>query len=757
MLLLIATASTGFAAAQPVTHYVQPDKPVLLSVRINGSDIGDVVPLLLLPDGRVDVSQTSLAAWRLKPPTRGALGADGKTWFHLDEIDGISFRVDAATQTLLLKVPPSAFETTTITSDGAISQLTPSRLGGFLNYDLQGMRSDGRDNASGLFELGAFNAWGNGTSTALWNSASLYKHWVRLDTTWTFDLPERMQSVHLGDAISRAGTWGRAVRFGGVQWGSNFATQPNFISFPLPILRGEAVLASTFDVYVDSVRRLHGEVPPGPFDLPSIPVINGQGEIELVVSDLLGRQQLITQPYHVSQRMLKPGLHDFSYEAGVVRENYGVESARYGRFMLATTDRFGVSPGFTRELRAEVMRAQFTVGAGGVWLLPGFGTFNLAAAIGHGPRGGGRLLAAGAERQTKNIRFSLHAEYAQRSFVQIGRIPEFAPRRTISASLGVPVGGSGLGIGYVQQTTWQGDATRLLSANYSVRLGQRGQIGFYAMRNVARESKLTVGVMLSLALGERDSASVNVSGSSAHHQSTLQVQRSLPAGDGFGYRLQAGRGEFDQLGASATWRTERGDFNAEAARIEGHDAYRIGVSGGIAAAGGGAFLTRRVNDSFAVVKVDQFAGVRVYRDNQEVTRTDKSGLALVTSLRAYEENLIGIEQADLPLDAEVDSLALTLTPALRSSVVATFPVRRMRAATFRLVDQGGRPLPAGSTIRLEGQDREFSVGYAGKTFVTGLAPHNRLLSQWGGKDCAADLDYTIKWEPLPDLGTIICR
>jgi outer membrane usher protein len=751
LLLLLATTPSAVVAAQPATESADAGKPVLLAVRINGIDSDDIVPLLLLPDGRLAVPEASLRAWRLTPP------AGGKTWFRLDDIDGVSYRVDAADQTLLLQAPPSAFAATTIASGGAMLHLTPSQPGGFINYDLQWLRSGGRDSGSGLFELGAFNATGSGTATALWNSASLYKPWVRLDTTWNFDMPERMQSLRLGDAIGRAGTWGRAVRFGGVQWGTNFATQPNFITFPLPTLRGEAALPSTFDVYADNVRRLHGDVPPGPFDLPSVPVITGQGQIQLVVRDLLGRQQVITQPYYASQRLLQPGLHDFSYEAGAVRENYGIDSASYGRFMLAATDRLGISPEFTRELRAEVLREQRTLGAGGVWLLPSFGTASLAAAISHGPNGGGRLFSAGVERQAKDISFGLQTQYAERNFVQIGLIPAFAPRRILSASLGVPVGGNGLGVGYLQQSSWQGDENRLLSANYSLRLGERSQLGFYALRNFAGEPNLTVGVMLTLALDERTSASANVSRYGERNQSTLQVQRNLPAGNGFGYRLLAGQGQFDQLDASAAWRTERGDFSAEAMRFSGSDAYRAGFSGGVAVAGGGVFLSRRIVDSFAVVKVDDYPDVRVYRDNQEVTRTDRRGLALITSLRAYQENPIGIEQADLPLDAEVDTLQFKLTPALRSGVVAAFPVRRSRAATFRLVGGDGRPVPAGTTVRLEGQDKEFPVGYEGKTFVTGLAPHNRLLGEWNGRHCAADLDFVGELEPMSDLGTVICK
>ncbi len=42
------------------------------------------------------------------------------------------------------------------------------------------------------------------------------------------------------------------------------------------------------------------------------------------------------------------------------------------------------------------------------------------------------------------------------------------------------------------------------------------------------------------------------------------------------------------------------------------------MQGGIAAVAGQWALTRPVTDSFAIVKVDQLAGVRVYANNQPV-------------------------------------------------------------------------------------------------------------------------------------------
>lgn len=549
------------------------------------------------------------------------------------------------------------------------------------------------------------------------------------------------------------------MRFGGIQWTTNFATQPGFISFPMPGLRGEAALPSTVDVYLDNARMARGEVPAGPFDLADVPVITGQGELRMVVSDPLGRQQIVTQPYYASPQLLKPGLRDFSYEAGTVREDYGIASARYGRFMLAATDRLGLAPDFTRELRAEILAGQQTLGAGGVWLLPrlgGFypGTLGFGAAVSHSQAGPGHLLSLGLERQARDFSFHLRAEHAARNFVQLGQSPGRSPRQTLTAGAGFSPGGNGLGLGYLRQSTWEGDDHRLLTASYSLHLGGAGQLGLFALRELSGDAGLSLSVVWVMALDQRTSLSADQSRQDGDSRTTLQMQRNLPAGEGFGYRLRAGDDEHYQAGA--TLQTERATFTAEAASFAGRDGYRVGVSGGVAVAGGGVFPSRRIDGSFAIIKVSDYAGVRVYRDNQEVTRTDERGLALVTRLRAYQENPVGIEQADLPLDAEVETLQLKLTPALRSGVVVDFPVRASRGAAFRLVGEDGAALPPGAVVRIEGLAQEFPVGYDGRAFVTGLAPDSRLLAEWGGRRCIVERIPGAVAGPLPELGTLVC-
>ena len=241
-----------------------------------------------------------------------------------------------------------------------------------------------------------FNAFGKGIVSAVWRSAGPDAAFTRLDTTRNIDMPSSLSSVRLGDAISVPGSWGRSVRYGGVQWATNFAVQPGLVSFPMPSIRGEATVPSVVVLYVNNTHQLQGKVPAGAFDLPDVPVMTGQGQITMAVRDMLGREQVIVRPYYVSPILLRPGLRDFALEVGAVRETYGFDSQRYGRVFMAATDRVGVTPEFTREVRAEILRDQQTVGLTGVWQLKQLAPAHVSAAAsrGYGGPGGFRRRAS---------------------------------------------------------------------------------------------------------------------------------------------------------------------------------------------------------------------------------------------------------------------------------------------------------------------------------------------------------------------------
>jgi outer membrane usher protein len=98
---------------------------------------------------------------------------------------------------------------------------------------------------------------------------------------------------------------------------------------------------------------------------------------------------------------------------------------------------------------------------------------------------------------------------------------------------------------------------------------------------------------------------------------------------------------------------------------------------------------------------------------------------------------------------------MVIVPAYRSGVVARFPVERVAGGTFRLVLDGGTPVPAGATVHFNGA--EFPVTFDGMTYVTGFDHGMAGEARWGHTHCVFQLEPPPRGDPQPDMGTIRCR
>lgn len=733
-------------------------------VDINRQQLNQTVLVLEDKAGALYLWSKDLQHWRLRPPdTKAAIEYQGEKYFPLSAILGVSHVYDPKTLTLMIEVRPEAFTETAKTSQYTNMPLPvkPSP-GGFINYDLFAAHSSDLSQTSGLFELGYFNRFGVGTSNVLANNIGNSSSVTRLDTTWTVDYPEKMQTLHFGDAITTPGTWGRSVRFGGIQFGTNFGTQPGFDTFPLQSAVGQAVLPSTVDVFINNALVSSQSVPPGPFSISNLPVITGAGNVQLVVRDLFGRQQVITRPFYASQSLLREGLENFSYELGFVRDNFGINSNDYGDLLGTGTYRRGLSEHFTGELHAEMMKSQTTVGVGGDYLIPQLGTISTYVAGSQSNSGDGELVLLGVDRLAQPWSFSAHTQWATSDFTQIGlQSPQLEPVQLSSFNLSYATHSSGsVGIAYVMQNNRNQADSRIGTMSYSVSLGKMGSFTVSALHTFAGDVNTTIFAMLSISLSPSTSLSSSLQstrgGSSGNsNELTTTLQRNLPLGEGYGYQLQARTDGSKE--ASYSFQNNVGTYTVDAAQTQGSTATRLDISGGLAVLGDEAFLSRRIDQSFAVVSIPDYPNVHVLVDNQPAGRTDANGDALIPQLRAYDKNVISIDQRDLPLDAEISTLKLDAVPYFRSGIEMKFPVKHSRGATLTIRLEDGKPLPVGASVQEVGKDEIYTVGYDGEVYVVGLEPTNRLRATWGSQSCEFDVRFTASADPLPDLGTFICQ
>jgi len=752
-----ATATTVPSVPVPKAPLGLPEE-IWLEVHVNDEIAGTA---LVLRDAahRLLARNEDLQQWRIHvtgaDPHRGA-----DSYYPLDAIEGLTYRVDESRQALLLNVSAELFDATRLSGlSRTLLEPTPSPPGAYLNYDIAANRSQRGDVSGGAFvESGIFGRWGNGIGTVLARHLDDRTRVTRLDTTWSYDRPGKMQSLRFGDNISGTSGWGRSVRFGGVQLATNFATQPSFITFPMPSLGGTAAAPSTVDFYVNNVLRLRRDVPSGPFSIQDLPVVTGQGEMRLVVRDLLGREQTVSQPFYASGGLLAAGLRDYSYEAGFERENYALHSNDYGRFIAAGTERLGFSDTFTGELHAELLRDQQTIGAGGTYLWSTVGVMTAAVAASHDAAGSGGLASLGFQHQSGHFSYGARTQFTSPGFVQLGYEPQaLPPRQTTTAfmSLGTYSHGS-MTLSYTHQDFRDDADVKLVGVNYSRSVGRLGYLALSALRIVSGDADTLFGLTLTLPLGERSSASFNAQTHAGSSSGTIALQQSLPAGTGVGYRLQAGLAATDPRQAGISLQNDVGTYSLDVAQGRNQSGYRGSMRGGIALLDGQAFLTRRINDSFAVVQVPGYANVRIYADNQQVTSTDENGYALIPQLRPYQKNPIRIEQADLPLDAEIASLQLNAVPFRHGALSLKFPVKHSRGAVLRITIRNGAFLPAGAEVAMTGNKNTFPVGMRGEVYLTGLAKTNALHVTWQGQGCDLTIDFPDTHDPLPHLGPFTC-
>ena len=754
-----------------------PRETLLLDLRMNGQPQPYTVRAVRLPEG-LGLPQTLWQALKLRPPPLPPRMIDNELHFLLGDGPNelLRWRIDELSQTLVLDAAPQAFTEQQVEVNRAAAQVTlPAHYGAFLNYDLQWQRRlGGASTLDGLVELGGLTPYGDLQHQQLFRNGG---EWIRLNTRWTWDQPARLASWRLGDTVAQPGSWGRAMRLGGLQWTTDFSLRPGFLSFPLPTLRGEAALPSTVDVFVNNSQRLQGRVQPGPFDISELPLVTGQGEIRTVVRDLLGREQVILQPYYISPALLRAGLDAWSVELGRLRQDYGQRSDRYGRAVGMLTWRRGLSDRFTGEVRTEAARRQQALGVSGLWLLGRWGTLNLSTVASRSDDPAARrgwLATAGLERQGLDWSANLELRRASTGFTQLGQ--PVSPRWSVSASTGTQWQGWGLGLGWVHQgalpraavdapptgVAGLAPATRLLSFNAGRGVGRWGYVGVSALRAGGTGGGTALSVFWSLPIGDHQNLSASWQGQRSRgqpsqHQWQLQFQDNPPPGEGLGYQLLTESGGRTQ--AQAQWLGRYAALDGGVSKLDGRTDVRAGASGGLAWMDGTGHAGRRIDGGFALVQVGEAPNVRVTHDHQVVARTDARGRAFLPGLRGYQVNRVGVIADDLPLDAEIDALEIQVTPAARSASLIRFPVAVSRTATFRLVDETGQPLPAGLSLRLAGQARTFPLGLDGKGYVTGLTAGGpqRLEVAGGDVRCGVMLQLPAGDAEMPDLGTLVCR
>ena len=203
----------------------------------------------------------------------------------------------------------------------------------------------------------------------------------RLTTAYTLTDPKRMTSLTAGDYTTSALTWSRSTRLAGLQFRRDFDLRPDLITMAVPEFAGSAAVPSSVEIYLNNARRFSRSVQSGPFSVVGMPVTTGADEARVVVTDENGNSTVTQTRFFVSDRLLQPGLLDYSFEAGVPRTGYGTSHDRYaGKVYGSASARYGLTNYLTFEGHAEGGTDLANGGAGVAFSLGSWGVATLAGA-----------------------------------------------------------------------------------------------------------------------------------------------------------------------------------------------------------------------------------------------------------------------------------------------------------------------------------------------------------------------------------------
>lgn len=689
---------------------------------------------------------------------------------RIASLRGTQVNYDAEHQSVRIMAPLDLLNLSTHVLDADVTrgQQASASPGMLLNYNLYGTQDthDG-SSLSAFTELRAFNSAGVLSSTALSQANLGNGNWrdssVRLDTSWSASFPDRLLTLRVGDTLTAATSWSRPTRIGGVQFGSNFALQPYDITTPLPEFFGSATLPSQVDLYVNGVKQYSGEVPAGRFQLNGIPSISGAGQAQVLLTDALGRVTTLDFSLYGTQQLLRQGLTDWSAELGVVREDYGLRSFDYGHDPVASgTWRYGFSNRFTGEAHGEAGGGLGNAGLGGNWLLGAAGVVTAAAAMSHGNGLDGSQMELGYQWNNNRFNLSAHAIRASSGYRDVASLYGAPPPAlTASAQAGFSTAHAGsFGLNYVQLRYRGAADNRYASAYWYKSMGRRLSVNLAVNQNLDQNRDRSFMFVFNLSLDDDIFLSSGVQHDQQRTAYTLNASSPVPSGGGLGWNAQWQQGDGDHSGrAEADYLGRYGQLQGGIASYNGDRQAFAGASGALVLMDSHLFAARQIYDGFALVSTSGVADVPVKLQNNPIGTTDQHGLLLVTPLNAYQDNKLSIDPMDLPADMQIARVDATATPTDRAGVLVKFDIKPVNAALLVLVDATGKPLPLGSSVRLQGQAGEpVLVGFDGQAYLETLHAHNVLEATLpDGNHCQVAFDYHREGGDIPQIGPLSCR
>ena len=755
---LLAVLGVGFLTGFPSAAAAQ-DQRAILQLVINQVDREEVLVVIREKDILARVSDLE------KGNLRGFSGkresVSGEVYVALSSLaPAVTFEMDEKALLLRLTAQPALLGSTVLDlyrgrPPGIIYGEDTSA---FLNYSVN-MRDFNRFEALGEAGL---SIKGNLLFNSLFRNVE--GSVVRGLTNLTLDNRQSLTRWVVGDNFVSLGGLGASLFLAGVSAAREFRLDPYFIRYPTLGLSSAVLTPSTADIYINGLLVRREQLPPGQFELKNLPVATGSGVTRVVIRDAFGREQEILSPFYFTTGVLAPGLHEYSYNLGFRRNNFGTTSWDYGPPAFLGQHRVGFTDTLTAGLRLEGAAGLFSGGPTVTMGLP-FGEAEFSGVISQekGIQGGAAFLGYSYVGRPSNFGAFVRALSPHYATVSLKASDE-RPWLETNAFVGFQVGPrTSVSLQYTFANSQVKGQSQRIALLTSTRVTER--INLFVNGNLSRQPEgRTKGVFVGLTYFFGDTTgSLSYESRGNGGTGTIGLQKSLPLGSGFGYRFQATTtgGDQDRMEGLLQYQGPYGRYEVGHERSKSQDSTNLNVAGGLAVLGGDFFLSPPVQDSFAMIRVPEVAQVRGYLSNQEVGSTNSKGNLLVPNLLSYYGNRLGIADQDIPMDHSVDGTEKIVAPPFRGGVVVAFTVQRIQSLTGTLLlEISGRNLTPGFgqlTVTAGTKQFESPVGKQGEFYLENVPPgsHPAVL-EYHETTCRFLIDVPVSDQAVVKMKPLRC-
>jgi outer membrane usher protein len=740
------------------------DQRAFLTLSVNGVDCGTVMSVLRKSDVLLPLDDLKKAGLSISGGQSETIGTD--TFISLASLaPAFRYEFDQKNLTISVTASVSSFRPTNLDiALGAPPDMEfRSDPGGFFNYSVT---TTNFDSVSGFFESGVtidHLLFYSGLSLTMSDLVRGLTNVVRDDRL-------NLRRLTVGDIALNAPVLGGGPFIGGLTLQKNFSLNPYFIQFPTQSISGSVMAPSTAYVYRNGVLIKQLQLAPGQFNLQQIPGLSGVSNTQVVIRNAFGGSQVINAPFYVGATLLQPGLNSYQYSIGELRNNLATSSWAYGPLALSASHSVGVTswltPGYRLEATSNLISGgpQITVGSS-------LGVAQLALAASKDPQQGGSGAAASFLYSYISPLFGVDTQLQWMSphYSNLSLLPSInRPIMQTNSSINYTLGKASFGLQHIysrsRNTETDGSTLHQILASLSLAVGERGNLSV-TLGHALPGNQLPANqafVALSYYLGNVTTATVSYSHEQSASTGIGSLQRSLPFGPGYGYFVQAqgGSSGTSQQATILQYQTDKGYYEGDYNHLDGQHTGSLTAAGGIIGIGDRIFLTRPVENGFAVVRAPGAANVECEWSNQSVGKTDRAGDCLYPNLLPYFGNQLGINDKDIPLNFSVGATQKTVAVPYRGGAVVSFPVHRIHQIMGQVMVMYGsnRMIPTNGQLTVSSKPPQISpIGDDGAFYFEDIPVGTlKALVEYKNGTCSFDIVVPDFKEPLHKMGMVTC-